>query len=45
MRETPNKTPLVVLHDLVEVVLKEFHLEVGQVEAAVIVCSELVRDI
>ena len=38
----PDETPLVVLHHLVVVVLYEFDLEVGKVEATVVVGRKLV---
>ena len=40
--EGPDETPLVVLHHLVVVVLYEFDLEVGKVEATVVVGCKLV---
>ena len=40
--ETADKAALVILHYFIEVVLEELHLKVGQVEATVVVCRELV---
>ena len=45
IRETADKTALIILHHLVEVVLQEFHLEVGKVEAAIVVGCKLVGHI
>ena len=45
IRETANEATLVVLDYLVVVVLEELDFEVGQVETAVVVCRELVRDV
>ena len=45
MGKTTNETPLVVRHDLMEVVLQKLHLEISQVETTIVICSKLIGTI
>ena len=45
MAEAANETALVVLHYVMEVALEELELEVGKVEATVVISCELIGDV